>query len=263
MVKIPAGSFLMGTEEAEVIRLCKEYGRNWCKCEMPQHRVNLQEFYLGKYPITQEQYQAVMGNNPSHFKNNPKNPVEQVTWNDAQEFCKKLNQLTGKKYRLPTEAEWEYACRAGTQTRYYFDEDQSVLKEYAWYGDNSGDSFLDTIKIWGADPNWENHRKKLMDNNCKTHPVGQKKPNEWGLYDISGNVWELCEDPWHDSYADKPENIKNNGNIIWLSGDESRQILRGGSWDNDSRYCHSTFRYWYNAVGRYDDIGFRLAVSAF
>ena len=120
MVKIPAGSFLMGTEEAEVIRLCKEYETDWFKCEMPQHRVNLQEFYLGKYPVTQEQYQAIMGNNPSYFKNNPKNPVEKVSWDDAQIFCQKLNEKTGKKYRLPSEAEWEYACRAGTQTRYYF-----------------------------------------------------------------------------------------------------------------------------------------------
>ncbi|MFM7437317.1 MAG: SUMF1/EgtB/PvdO family nonheme iron enzyme, partial [Snowella sp.] len=91
MVKIPAGSFLMGTEETEVIRLCQEYETDWFKCEMPQHRVKLQEFYLGKYPVTQEQYQAVMGNNPSNFKDNPKNPVEQVSWNDAQEFCQKLN----------------------------------------------------------------------------------------------------------------------------------------------------------------------------
>ncbi|MFM7438894.1 MAG: SUMF1/EgtB/PvdO family nonheme iron enzyme, partial [Snowella sp.] len=160
MVKIPAGTFTMGSDENED--------------EKPKHQVKLQEFYLGKYPVTQEQYQAVMGNNPSKFQDNPKNPVEQVSWDDAQEFCQKLNQLTGKKYRLPTEAEWEYACRAGTQTRYYFGDDQSLLKEYAWYGDNSGDSLLDTIKIWDADPNWENYYKKVMDNNCKTHPVGDK-----------------------------------------------------------------------------------------
>jgi formylglycine-generating enzyme required for sulfatase activity len=250
MLKIPAGSFTMGSDEYDH--------------EKPKHQVKLQEFYLGKYSVTQEQYQAVMGNNPSNFKDNPKNPVEQVSWEDAQEFCKKLNQLiTGKKYRLPTEAEWEYACRAGTQTRYYFGDDQILLKEYAWYGDNSGDSFLDTIKIWDADPKWDNYYKKLMDNNCKTHPVGQKKPNEWGLYDMSGNVWEWCEDPWHDSYTEKPQNIKDNGNVIWLNSNESYYVLRGGSWYYNSWVCRSAFRGRYNADVRLSNIGFRLVVSAF
>jgi formylglycine-generating enzyme required for sulfatase activity len=249
MIKILAGSFTMGSDEYDG--------------EKPKHQVKLQEFYLGKYPVTQEQYESVMGNNPSNFQDNPKNPVEQVSWDDAKEFCQKLNQFTGKKYRLPTEAEWEYACRAGTQTRYYFGDDQSFLKEYAWYGDNSGDSFLDTIKMWDADPNWENYYKKLMDNNCKTHPVGEKKLNNWGLYDMSGNVWEWCEDPWHDSYANKPKNIKNNGNTIWSSSDISFRVLRGGSWSDDSRLCRSADRSRGNADVRGNDIGFRLAVSAF
>jgi formylglycine-generating enzyme required for sulfatase activity len=249
MIKILAGSFTMGSDEYDG--------------EKPKHQVKLQEFYLGKYPVTQEQYESVMGNNPSNFQDNPKNPVEQVSWDDAKEFCQKLNQFTGKKYRLPTEAEWEYACRAGTQTRYYFGDDQSFLKEYAWYGDNSGDSFLDTIKMWDADPNWENYYKKLMDNNCKTHPVGEKKLNNWGLYDMSGNVWEWCEDPWHDSYANKPKNIKNNGNTIWSSSDISFRVLRGGSWFGNSRICRSADRFRYDADVRNNDLGFRLAVSAF
>jgi formylglycine-generating enzyme required for sulfatase activity len=249
MIKILAGSFTMGSDEYDG--------------EKPKHQVKLQEFYLGKYPVTQEQYESVMGNNPSNFQDNPKNPVEQVSWDDAKEFCQKLNQFTGKKYRLPTEAEWEYACRAGTQTRYYFGDDQSFLKEYAWYGDNSGDSFLDTIKMWDADPNWENYYKKLMDNNCKTHPVGEKKLNNWGLYDMSGNVWEWCEDPWHDSYANKPKNIKNNGNTIWSSSDISFRVLRGGCWYGNSRYCRSANRDRSDADVRYNAIGFRLAVSAF
>ena len=223
MIIIPAGTFTMGSDE---------YDR-----EKPQHQVNLQEFYLGKYPVTQEQYQAVMGNNPSNFKDNPKNPVEQVSWDDAQEFCKKLNQLiVGKDFRLPTEAEWEYACRAGTQTRFYFGDDAAKLGDYGWYHENSG---------------------------SKTHPVGQKKPNDWGLYDMSGNVWEWCEDPYHDSYANKPENIKNNGNTIWSSSDTSSRLLRGGSWLYDSRNCCSAIRYGYNADVRNINIGFRLAVSAF
>ena len=213
MIKIPAGSFLMGTEEAEVIRLCKEYGTDWFKNEMPQHRVNLQEFYLGKYPITQEQYQAIMGKNPSRFKDNPKNPVENVRWNDTQEFCQKLSEKTGKKYRLPSESDWEYACRAGTQTRYYFGDDEKLLGEYAWYYENSG---------------------------SKIHPVGQKKPNNWGLYDMSGNVWEWCEDGWHENY----ENAPTDG-TAWNENHSvtNIRVLRGGSWDAYPRNCRSASRY--------------------
>ena len=204
--------------------------------EKPQHQVTLKSFSIGKYSVTQEQYQAVMGNNPSNFKDNPKNPVENVSWNDAQEFCKKLSQLTGKKYRLPTEAEWEYACRAGTQTRFYFGDDAAKLGDYGWYNENSG---------------------------SKTHPVGQKKPNDWGLYDMSGNVWEWCEDPYHDSYANKPENIKNNGNTAWPSSDISLRVMRGGSWPVNSRYCRSANRYGYDADSRDNIIGFRLVLSSF
>ena len=124
MVKIPAGSFLMGSADNDA----SAYNN-----EKPQHQVNLQEFYLGKYPVTQEQYQAIMGNNSSHFKNNPKNPVETISWDDAQQFCQKLSDKRGRKYRLPTEAEWEYACRAGTRTRFYFGDNAKFLGEYAWY----------------------------------------------------------------------------------------------------------------------------------
>jgi formylglycine-generating enzyme required for sulfatase activity/uncharacterized caspase-like protein len=227
MVTLPAGSFLMGSPASDPDAESDE---------KPQHQVTLKSFSIGKYSVTQEQYQAVMGNNPSNFKDNPKNPVENVSWNDAQEFCKKLSQLTGKKYRLPTEAEWEYACRAGTQTRFYFGDDAAKLGDYGWYNENSG---------------------------SKTHPVGQKKPNDWGLYDMSGNVWEWCEDPYHDSYANKPENIKNNGNTAWPSSDISLRVMRGGSWVDDSRNCRSADRYRYNAVSRYNVIGFRLVLSSF
>ena len=123
-------------------------------------------FKIGKYPITQEQYQEVMGNNPSYFMNKPQNPVEQVSYDNAVAFCQKLSEITGKNYRLPTNSEWEYACRAGTETLFSFGDDFEHLKDYAWYEDNSG---------------------------LITHPVGQKLPNDWGLYDMHGNVWEWCQ----------------------------------------------------------------------
>ena len=170
-----------------------------------------QDFYLGKYPVTQQQWEAVMGNNPSNFKGGSL-PVETVSWDDAQIFIQKLNQLSGKKlYRLPTEAEWEYACRAGTTSEYYFGDDASQLGEYAWFGGNSGQT---------------------------THPVGQKKPNEWGLYDMAGNVWE-----WTDS---------------WYDSSRSNRVFRGGCWCNRSELCRSAYRFSYDPGNRYDFIGFRL-----
>jgi formylglycine-generating enzyme required for sulfatase activity len=229
MIKIPAGSFLMGTEVAEVIRLCKEYGKDWYKCEMPQHRVNLQEFYLGKYPVTQEQYQAIMGGNPSNFTDNPKNPVEKVSWDDAQAFCRKLSEKTKKNYRLPSEAEWEYACRAGTQTRYYFGDDEKLLGEYAWYDENSG---------------------------RETHPVGQKKPNNWGLYDMSGNVGEWCEDGWHENYENAPTDGTAWNENHSVTNITNIRVLRGGSWFVNPWDCRSACRYYYD--NRYNDLGFRV-----
>jgi formylglycine-generating enzyme required for sulfatase activity len=220
MVILPAGSFTMGSDE-------------YC-LEKPKHQVTLKQFAIGKYPVTQEQYEAVMGNNPSNFKNKPKNPVENVSWHDAQIFCQKLNQKMGKKYRLPSEAEWEYACRAGTQTRYYFGDDEKLLGEYAWYN---------------------------MSSYLKTYPVGLKKPNNWGLYDMSGNVWEWCEDGWHENYQNAP-----NDGTSWHSQRVLR-ILRGGSCKYDERFCSSTCR---NSANEFevegrscdtDPRGFRLALS--
>jgi formylglycine-generating enzyme required for sulfatase activity len=217
IVMLPAGSFTMGSDE---------YGN-----EQPKHQVTLKKFAITKYPVTQEQYQAIIGSNPSHFKNNPKNPVECVNWNDAQIFCRKLNLITGKKYRLPSEAEWEYACRAGTQTRYYFGDDEKQLGNYAWYDKNSG---------------------------SKTHPVGQKKPNNWGIFDMNGNVWEWCEDGWHDNYKKAPTDGSSwNDN----HSRSSSRILRGGSWGVNSRNCRAADRLRFVTDDRYFNRGFRLALS--
>jgi formylglycine-generating enzyme required for sulfatase activity len=221
MVGLPAGQFLMGSPDSD------PYAENH---EKPPHQVKVNSFAIGKYPITQAQYQAVMGNNPSHFKNNPQNPVEQVSWDDAQAFCQKLSQITGKTYRLPTEAEWEYACRAGTTTRYYFGDNDNQLGDYAWYDENSNDT---------------------------THPVGQKKPNGWGLYDMSGNVWEWCEDNWHGNYIGAPDD-----GSAWLDNDNDYLIVRGGSWFDSPSYCRSAFRDYFNRRDLDFDFGFRVVCGA-
>ena len=212
MVKIPAGKFMMGSDEYDF--------------EKPIHEVTVNAFKIGKYPVTQEQYQAVMGTNPSRFKGNPQNPVEYVSWSDAQAFCERLSELTGQKYRLPTEAEWEYACRAGTKTRFNFGNDDSQLGDYAWFKGNS-------------------------DN--ETHPVGQKKPNPWGLYDMHGNVLEWCEDGWHENH----ENAPTDG-TAWNDNHSQNNfmVIRGGSWGSYPRYCRSAYR---NGIDdRYVNYGFRV-----
>ncbi|TRT77228.1 MAG: serine/threonine-protein kinase pkn1, partial [Microcystis flos-aquae Ma_QC_C_20070823_S18] len=220
MVDIPAGKFNMGSNENEN--------------EKPIHEVIVPAFQIGKYPITQAQYQAVMGYNPSRFSGNPQNPVETINWFDAQEFCEKLSQLTGKNYRLPTEAEWEYACRAGTKTRFSFGDDENQLGDYAWFDGNS---------------------------NNTTHPVGEKQPNPWGIYDIHGNVWEWCADQYHESYARKPDNIKENGSIAWRDNNitnNSSIIRRGGSWGSYPGNCRSVSWDRYVADDYSNDLGFRV-----
>jgi formylglycine-generating enzyme required for sulfatase activity len=223
MVSLPAGQFLMGSPDSD---------SDADKSEKPPRQVNVNSFAIGKYPVTQAQYEAVMGTNPSHFSNNPQNPVEMVNWNDAQAFCQKLSQITGKTYRLPTEAEWEYACRAGTTTRYYFGDDAGQLGDYAWHKRNSQD---------------------------KTHPVGQKKPNAWGLHDMIGNVWEWCEDDWHDNYIGAPTDgsawINNNDN-------DYRSLLRGGSWYFYPYSCRSACRYYFSRRGYLVNSGFRVVCGA-
>ena len=203
LVLIPAGEFLMGSPDSD-----KDADAD----EKPQHKVRItRPFYLGKYLVTQEQWEAVMGNNPSHFKG-AKNPVENVSWNDCQQFLDKLNKRQGNpagKFVLPTEAQWEYACRAGSTTRYCFGDDASKLDEYAWHGQNSGG---------------------------KTHPVGEKKPNVWGLYDMHGNVWEWCQDWYDDDYYAKSPTDDPAGSATGSYRDPTGPVtgpycvVRGGGW---------------------------------
>jgi formylglycine-generating enzyme required for sulfatase activity len=210
---IKAGESYMGSEES--------YD------EKPVHKVEIKNpFYLGTYPVTQAEWKAVMDDDPSHFKGDNL-PVEQVSWDYVQKFIKKLNEKEGTgKYRLPSEAEWEYTCRAGTSTRYSFGDSESKLGEYAWYLKNSVE---------------------------KTHPVGQKEPNSWGLHDMHGNVWEWVQDKWHDSYDGAPTD-----GSAWKSGDGADRVIRGGSWDYDTGVCRSAVRDDDNPRYRSDDLGFRL-----
>jgi formylglycine-generating enzyme required for sulfatase activity len=251
LVLIPEGRFQMGAPIGEM---------DECEDEL-QHDVTIsQNYYLGMTQVTQGQYEKVMGDNPSRFqgcevdgRDSSAFPVEQVSWDDVVEFCKKLSELpeekkSGRVYRLPTEAEWEYACRAGSNTAYCFGNNEESLCDYAWFEDNSG---------------------------YQTHPVGEKKPNAWGLYDMHGNVWELCSD-WYDYYIE--------GAVIDPSGPSegrfSRQlyygvapidpshppdgpyrVYRGGCNGCEAKYCRSACRYGEDPSERREDLGFRVAMN--
>lgn len=207
--------------------------------ESPQHDVNVPAFFMGRFEVTQEQYQQVMGTNPSKFQGK-KRPVEQVSWNDAVEFCNKLSQKTGRKYRLPSEAEWEYACRAGTTTPFHFGE--TITTELANY---NGDH------IYASEPKGKYRQQ--------TTEVGSFPPNAFGLHDMHGNVWEWCQDTWHDSYKGAPSN-----GSAWINNDNQLRLLRGGSWVLDPDRCRSASRYYVGAAGRYLIdlyIGFRVVCA--
>ena len=218
-VLILAGEFEMGSPSGEENRLDNEG---------PVHTVTIgKAYYLGKYEVTQAQWREVMGNNPSHFKGDDL-PVESVSWNDAQEFVRKLNEMEGTdKYRLPSEAEWEYAARAGTTSRYSFGNDESDLSEFAWYRDKSG--------------------------NSKIHPVGLKQPNTWCLYDMYGNVWEWVQDKYHSNYDGAPTD-----GSAWDSGGSTDRMRRGGSCFFYAEPCRSAYRSNYYAGSGNPNIGFRL-----
>jgi formylglycine-generating enzyme required for sulfatase activity len=216
MIWVPGGKFVMGTNKGNAN-------------EKPEHAVQVKSFYISKYEVTQEQWEMVMGTNPSYFKNCTDCPVENVSWVDANKFVNALNQLTGKHYRLPTEAEWEYAARGGNEQGGFTYSGSNVIDDVAWHYNNS--------------------RKK-------THPVGQKMPNEAGLYDMTGNVSEWCSD-WYDEtyYTHAPQSDPKG------PADGNWHVLRGGSWfafDIESRNCYRNYP---SADYRLYTIGFRLAAD--
>jgi formylglycine-generating enzyme required for sulfatase activity len=214
MVEIPGGTFLMGTR----------VGEGWdCDGERPQHEVTVPAFAMGKFAVTQSQYESVMGHNPSHFKG-ANRPVECVSWNEAVEFCQKLSEQSGEAYRLPSEAEWEYACRAGTTTPYFFGE--SLAKTQANYGYNFNE----------------------------TTDVGSFSANDFGLYDMHGNVWEWCLDTWHGNYQGAP----TDGNAWTTEGNSKLAMLRGGAWSSVSEFCRSANRNRLVPGGRLNYVGFRV-----
>jgi formylglycine-generating enzyme required for sulfatase activity len=215
MVEIPQGSFSMGSIEGEAD-------------EKPVHNVTIAKpFAIGKTEVTQEQWRAVMGDNPSYFEACADTcPVEQVSWEDAQAYIAKLNVKTGKKYRLPTEAEWEYACRAGNQQEYCGNDNADHV---AWHSNNSGNMLSKT-----------------------PHPVATKKANAFGLFDMSGNVWEWVEDSYHESYEGAPAD-----GSAWMNG--KMRVLRGGSWGYDPKSSRASARSKFSENYRYWSYGFRVA----
>ena len=220
MIAVQGGTFTMGATS--------EQGSEAYDSEKPAHSVTLSSYYIGKTEVTQELWQAVMGNNPSEFKGNRK-PVECVSWDDCQTFISKLNSLTGKKFRLPTEAEWEFAARGGIKSKGYKYSGSNTLDDVAWYYGNSGKT---------------------------THEVGTKSPNELGLYDMSGNVWEWCSD-WFNSeyYSSSPSNNPTGPS----SGTD--RVIRGGSWSYITRFCRSSSRGGSSPDGRIYYRGLRLCLS--
>ncbi|MEO0827442.1 MAG: SUMF1/EgtB/PvdO family nonheme iron enzyme [Cyanobacteria bacterium J06635_15] len=223
LVMIPGGSFMMGSPDGQ--------GDD---DERPQHKVTIKPFLMGKYPVTQAQWKAVaalpkierdLKAEPPSFKGNDR-PVEKVSWDDAMEFCERLSKQTGREYRLPSEAEWEYACRAGTTTPFYFGE--SLTSEQANFRGG------------------------------QTTDVGSYPANDFGLHDMHGNVWEWCLDHWHDNY----EGVPTEGSAWTEGGDSSRRLLRGGSWSYFPDYCRSADRYGFPRDDRFYNVGFRVVCAS-
>ncbi len=239
MVEIPGGRFIMGSPEGEG-------GDN----EKPQHEVTVPSFFMGKFPVTQAQWKEIaslpkverdLKPDPSYFKGDER-PVEQVSWYDAVEFCQRLSRLTGKEYRLPSEAEWEYACRAGTTTPFHFGE--TITSELANY--NASQTYAQEAK---------------GEYTKQTTPVGQFPPNAFGLYDMHGNIWEWCADNWHDNYEGAP----TDGSAWTQGGDDNLSPLRGGSWDDNPLLCRSAYRILNvgerDSIIDYFSLGFRVVLG--
>ena len=218
MLRVEGGTFQMGATS--------EQGSDAYDKEYPVHSVTLSDYYIGQTQVTQELWEAVMGSNPSEFKGDNQRPVENVSWNDCQEFIEKLNRLTGKNFRLPTEAEWEYAARGGNKSKGYKYSGSNDVNAVAWYGNNS---------------------------RVKTLPVATKQSNELGLYDMSGNVWEWCQD-WYGDYWSRSQSNPKGANI------GSHRILRGGGWCSRAESVRVSYRYGSTPDDRDDSYGLRLAL---
>ena len=235
LMLIPAGEFVMGAPPEEPRSRDNE---------RPQHRVRLSQFLLGRYPVTQAQWRVVAGYDqntrelnaePSRFKGDNL-PVEGVSWEDAQEFCQRLSDQTGKDYRLPSEAQWEYACRAGTETPFHFGE--RITTELVNYNGNAS---------YNGSPKGE-YRGETIE-------VGSFPANDWGLHDMHGNVWEWCKDDWHDTYNGAPSD-----GSAWVESHltKTSRLLRGGSWYVNPERCRSAVRNHYSRGFSNDDVGFRV-----
>ena len=245
---IPSGTFRMGSPETEAGRY------EW---EGPRHDVELTEgFWLADTPCTQELWQEVMGENPSHLKS-PRRPVEQVSWDDCRKFLETLNaRQPDLELRLPTEAQWEYACRAGTETATWLGDlevvginNAPILDEIAWYGGNSGVDF----DLTEGEDSSSSPEKQYPHVKAGTRELKLKRPNPWGLYDMLGNVWEWCSDYWAESY---PESSRTDP---IGPEDGAGRVIRGGSWGDRARYVRAASRSWRPPGGRYRSLGFRLS----
>lgn len=237
MILVKGGTFTMGaTSEQEN----DAYGE-----EKPTHSVTLYDYYIGETEVTQELWEAVMGSNPSYYIGANK-PVESVSWDDCKNFIRKLNALTGQQFRLPTEAEWEYAARGGKKSQHFKYSGSNTLSNVSWYWQNSGNQYLH-----GTDSDWD--PDKIRNNHCKTHSVSTKKANELGIYDMNGNVWEWCED-WFEGYSTTSQTSPKGPSR------GTYHVIRGGGWSDIARYCRISFRSCLPPDAYGDGLGLRLAL---